>query len=229
MELNNIYSRTEIVLGKDNIEKIKKANVCICGIGGVGSYALEALARIGIGNITIIDKDVVDITNINRQIIATVENVGKPKVEEARKRITSINPNIIVKPIQTNINKENINEYITSKFDYVIDAIDDTEAKIALVKKCKEIGVQIISSMGTANKLDPLKLKVTDISKTEMCPLAKVIRKKLRQEGINKVKVVYSTEQAIETNTNILGSVPYVPSVAGLIIASEVVKDITST
>jgi len=228
VELKDIYSRTEIVLGKANLEKIKNANVCICGIGGVGSYTLEALARIGALHLTIIDKDVVDITNINRQIIATVDNVGKPKVEEAKKRITSINPNVTVETVQDTINKENINEYITDKFDYVVDAIDDVEAKISLIKRCKEINVQVISSMGTANKLDPLKLKVTDISKTEMCPLAKVVRKRLRQEGIEKVKVVYSTEQSVETNTNILGSVSYVPSVAGLIIASEVVKDITS-
>lgn len=226
MELNDIYSRTEIVLGKDNLEKIKNANICICGIGGVGSYTLEALARIGVSNLTIIDKDIIDITNINRQIIATVENVGNPKVEEAKKRIYSINPEINVLAIQDAINNENISEYITEKFDYVIDAIDDVEAKIAIIKRCKEINVRVISSMGTANKLDPLKLKVTDISKTEMCPLAKVVRKRLRQEGIDKVKVVYSTEQAVKTNTNVLGSVSYVPSVAGLIIAWKIVDDI---
>lgn len=226
MELNDIYSRTEIVLGKDNLEKIKNANICICGIGGVGSYTLEALARIGVLNLTIIDKDIIDITNINRQIIATVENVGNPKVEEAKKRTYSINPEINVLAIQDAINNENISEYITEKFDYVIDAIDDVEAKIAIIKRCKEINVRVISSMGTANKLDPLKLKVTDISKTEMCPLAKVVRKRLRQEGIDKVKVVYSTEQAVKTNTNVLGSVSYVPSVAGLIIAWKIVDDI---
>lgn len=228
MEINNIYSRTEIVLGKEKLEKIKDSNICICGIGGVGSYSLEALARVGVLNITIIDKDIVDITNINRQIIATVDNVGKSKVEESKKRIKNINPAINVKAIQDTVNDSNINKYITTQFDYVIDAIDDVEAKISLIKRCKEINIPIISSMGTANKLDPLKLKVTDISKTEMCPLAKIVRKRLRMEGINKVKVVYSTEQAIETNTKILGSVSYVPSVAGLIIASEVVKDITT-
>lgn len=226
MELHDIYSRTEIVLGKEKLEKIKKSNICICGIGGVGSYTLEALARIGVSNITIIDKDIVDVTNINRQIIATVENVGNPKVEEAKKRIHSINPEINVNAIQDTINKENINNYITEKLDYVVDAVDDVEAKISIIKRCKEINVKVISSMGTANKLDPLKLKATDISKTEMCPLAKVVRKRLRQEGIDKVKVVYSTEQAIKTNTNILGSVPYVPSAAGLIIASCIVNDL---
>ena len=192
----------------------------------MGSYALEALARIGVLHLTIIDKDIVDITNINRQIIATVDNVGKAKVEEAKKRISSINPDINITEIQVAINNDNVYEYITNKFDYIIDAIDDVEAKIALIKRCKEINVPVISSMGTANKLDPLKLKVTDISKTEMCPLAKVVRKRLRQEGIQKVKVVYSTEPSVKTNTNILGSVSYVPSVAGLIIASEVIKDI---
>ena len=226
MELNDIYSRTESVLGAEKLNRIKKSNICICGIGGVGSYTLEALARMGVSQLTIIDKDIVDITNINRQIIANVENVGNPKVEEAKKRIHSINPGINVFAIQDTINNENINKYITEKFDYVVDAIDDVEAKISLIKRCKEINVPIISSMGTANKLDPLKLKVTDISKTEMCPLAKIVRKKLRQEGIDKVKVVYSTEQAVKTNTNILGSVSYVPSVAGLIIASEIINDI---
>lgn len=227
MELENIYSRTEIVLGNQAIEKLKNANVCICGIGGVGSYALEALARIGIGNITIIDKDIVDVTNINRQIIATVDTVGNSKVDVALKRINSINPDINVHPIQVFVDENNVNEYITDKFDYVIDAIDSVDSKVALIKRCKEINVPVISSMGTANKLDPLKLKVTDISKTEMCPLAKIVRKRLRAEGIEKVKVVYSTEEAVKTNTNILGSVSYVPSVAGLIIASEVVKDMT--
>lgn len=228
MELNKIYSRTEIVLGKDNLEKIKNANICICGIGGVGSYTLEALARIGVSNLTIIDKDIVDITNINRQIIANVENVGNTKVEEAKKRVNAINPKINVYTIHDAINNDNINEYITDEYDYVVDAIDDVEAKIAIIKRCKAINVKIISSMGTANKLDPLKLKVTDISKTEMCPLAKVVRKRLRQEGIDKLKVVYSTEQAVKTSANVLGSVSYVPSVAGLVIASEIVKDITN-
>lgn len=226
--MEEIYNRTKLVIGDENLEKIKNANICICGIGGVGSYTLEALARIGVGKITIIDKDDVDVTNINRQLIATVDNVGKSKVEVAKKRTTSINPNIQVFAIKDNIDSFNIGEYITQDLDYVVDAIDSVDSKIALIKECKEKNVKIISSMGMANRLDPLQIKVADISKTEVCPLAKIVRKRLKDEGIEKVKVVFSTEPAIKTGSKELGSVSFVPSVAGLIIASEVVKDIIS-
>ncbi len=228
MDLEKIYDRTEIVLGKEKLEILKKSHVVICGIGGVGSYTLEALARIGVGHITVVDKDDVDVTNINRQIIATVDNVGNSKVEVAKKHVSLINPNIKVDSVKEFIDEANIPTYITKEVDYVVDAIDSTESKIALIKYCKEQDIKVISSMGTANKLDPLKLTVTDISKTEMCPLAKIVRKRLKEEGITKVKVVYSTEPAIKTNTTTLGSVSFVPSVAGLIIASEVVKDLTN-
>ena len=227
MDLEKIYHRTELVLGKQVIKKIKESKVCICGIGGVGSYVLEALARTGIGEITVIDKDDVDITNVNRQIIATVDNVGKSKVDEAVKRINSINPTIHINGIKEYIDESNIDKLITKDLDYVIDAIDSVDSKIAIIKRCKEIGVKVISCMGTANKIDPLKLTVTDIAKTEMCPLAKVVRKKLKEMNITKVKVVYSTEPAIKNNEGVLGSVSYVPSVAGLLIASEVIKDIS--
>ena len=205
---------------------LKNANVCICGIGGVGSYTLEALARVGIGNITIIDKDDVDITNINRQLIATVETVGKAKVEEAKKRINDINPSIKISSIKEFITPDNVSEYINQNYDYVIDAIDSVESKIAIIKICKEKNIKVISSMGMANRIDPLKIKIADIFKTEVCPLAKVVRKRLRQEGIKQVKVVYSAEEAIKPLSKELGSVSYVPSVAGLVIASEVVKDL---
>ena len=228
MDLEKIYDRTEIVLGKEKLEILKKSHVVICGIGGVGSYTLEALARIGVGHIIVVDKDVVDVTNINRQIIATVDNVGNSKVEVAKKRIELINPAIKVDAVKEFIDESNIPMYITKDVDYVVDAIDSTESKIALIKYCKKEDIKIISSMGTANKLDPLKLTVTDISKTEMCPLAKIVRKRLKEEGITKVKVVYSTEPAVKTNTTTLGSVSFVPSVAGLIIAAEVVKDLTN-
>lgn len=224
--MDSIYQRTELVIGKDNLEKLKNSNVCICGIGGVGSYVLEALARIGIGKITIIDRDNVDITNINRQLIATVDNVGNSKVEEAKKRINSINPQIQVTAIKNFIESNNVKKHITSDFDYVIDAIDSIESKIAIIKTCKQNNIRVISSMGMANRLDPLKLKIADISKTEVCPLAKVVRKKLREERIQKVKVVFSTEVAIKPDGRQLGSVSYVPATAGLVIASEVVKDI---
>ena len=224
--MDGIYQRTELIIGKENLEKLKNSKVCICGIGGVGSYVLEALARVGVGNITIIDKDNVDITNINRQLIATVDNVGNPKVTEATKRINSINPQIKVTSIKDFIDSSNVEEYITVDYDFVIDAIDSVESKIAIIKNCKKNDIKIISSMGMANRLDPLKIKVADISKTEICPLAKVVRKRLKEEEINNVKVVFSTENAIKTQGKELGSISFVPSTAGLIIASEVVKDI---
>ena len=224
--MDEIYQRTVLVIGEKNLEKIKNTNICICGIGGVGSYALEALARIGIGKITIIDNDNVDITNINRQLIATVDNVGKSKVEEAKKRIKSINPNIEVTAIQDFIDKTNVQKYITQDYDYVIDAIDSVESKIAVIKSCKENDIRIISSMGMANRLDPLKIKVTDIAKTEVCPLAKAVRKRLKEEGLHKVKVVFSTENVVKTNSKTLGSVSFVPSTAGLVIAAEIVNEL---
>lgn len=224
--MEEIYQRTELVIGKENVNNLKKSKVCICGIGGVGSYVLEALVRAGIGTIVIIDKDVVDITNINRQLVATVDNVGKDKVEEAKKRINSINPSIQVIAIKDYIDSTNVDRYIETDCDYVVDAIDSVESKISLIKRCKQIGIRIISSMGMANRLEPLKIKVADISKTEVCPLAKVVRKRLKEEGINKVKVVFSTEIAVKTKEKTLGSTSFVPATAGLIIASEVVKDI---
>ena len=226
--MEEIYNRTKLVIGEEKLQRIKDANVCICGIGGVGSYTLEALARIGVGKITIIDKDDVDITNVNRQLIATVDNVGKAKVEEAKKRIASINTNIQVRAIKDNIDSSNVSEYITQDLDYVVDAIDSVDSKIAIIKECKAKNIKIISSMGMANRLEPLQIKVADISKTEVCPLAKVVRRRLKDEGIQKVKVVFSTENAIKTGSKELGSVPFVPATAGLVIASEVVKDITS-
>jgi len=224
--VEEIYNRTLLLIGETNLQKIKNSKVCICGVGGVGSYVLEALARTGIGKITIIDKDDVDITNINRQLIATLDNVGKSKVEEAKKRIKSINPEIQITSIQDFIDDTNTEKYITSDYDYVIDAIDSVDSKIAIIKRCKQSGIKIISSMGMANRLDPLKIKIADIAKTEMCPLAKVVRKKLKEQGIQKVKVVFSTEVAIKSDGKKLGSVSFVPAVAGIVIASEVVRDI---
>ena len=224
--MEGIYQRTELLLGKDNLNKIKNSNVCIVGIGGVGSFVLEALARVGVGKITIIDKDVVDITNINRQLIATEKNIGKSKVDEAKKRINQINSEIKITAIQTFVDENNVDKYITKDYDYVIDAIDSVNSKICIIQKCKELGINIISCMGTANKVDPFSLKIADISKTEVCPLAKVIRKKLKELKISKVKVLFSTEVPKKNDSKILGSVSFVPSTAGLVIASEVVKDL---
>lgn len=225
--MSNIYQRTEQILGKDGLKKLTNSNVCIVGIGGVGSYTLEALARTGVGKITVIDKDLVDETNINRQLIATTKNIGESKVQAARRRVEQINPKISLTIIHDELNETNIDRYITNDYDYVVDAIDDVTAKIAIIKRCKQLNVKVISSMGTANKLDPTKLKVSDISKTEMCPLAKVVRKKLKAEGITKVKVVFSTEQA-KKQEGVLGSLAHVTGTAGLIIASEVIKELTA-
>jgi len=226
LNIDDIYQRTKLVIGSEALEKLKKSKVCICGIGGVGSYVIEALARIGIGNIIVIDKDKVDVTNINRQIIATVNNVDKPKVICAENKIKEINPNIKVEVVETFINEENIKESIDSSFDYVIDAIDTINSKVSLIKYCYESNINIISCMGMGNKMNPLDIKVADIYKTSVCPLAKIMRKRLKEENVKKLKVVYSEEIPIKNNEGILGSVSFVPSVAGLIIASEVVKDI---
>jgi len=224
--LEYFYQRTEILIGEEGFKKLKNSNVCICGIGGVGSFVFEALVRTGIGRITVIDKDVVDVTNINRQIIALRSTVGVNKVEVALKRAKDINENIKIKGLAENISVKNVDGLITKDYDYVIDAIDDVEAKVAIIKCCEKMNIKIISSMGMANRLDPLAIRVIDISKTESCPLAKIIRKKLREERIDKLKVVCSKETPLKINSKTLGSISYVPSVAGLIIASEVIKDL---
>lgn len=225
---NSIYHRTSILLGKDNIEKLKKSNVLICGVGGVGSYVLEALTRVGVGSITIVDKDIVDVTNINRQLIALNSTIGMDKVEVAKNRCKDINPDININALKIKIDSESISSiFSNTNFDYVVDCVDNIEAKVAIIRYANQYGLKCISSMGVANKLNPLEFKVADIYKTQMCPVAKIMRKKLKEIGIKKQKVVYSTEQPIKNSVdNTLGSVPFVPSVCGLIIASEVVKDI---
>lgn len=220
------YDRTEILIGKDNIEKLAKSKVAVFGVGGVGSYAVEALVRAGIGEITIVDADNVDVTNINRQLLATCDVVGQAKVDVLEKRILSINPTIKIHKICDFYNEENREKFFYQEYDYVVDAIDSIASKIDLIKYCYDNNIKIISSMGTANKLEPLKLKVADIKKTSVCPLAKIIRKKAKELGIEKLKVVYSEELPIKNDNNILGSISFVPSVAGLIIASEVIRDI---
>lgn len=226
MEKQDIFQKTKVLIGDEVFEKIYKANICLCGIGGVGSFSLEAIVRAGVGNITIIDQDVVDITNINRQIIALYSTIGLSKVEVAIKRVKDINSDIKINGIKTKLTLENVNKIITKDYNYVIDAIDDIDVKIAIIKRCKELDIPIISSMGMANRLDPLAIVISDVSKTEMCPLAKIIRKKLKEEKIYNVKVVYSKETPIKTNNKALGSISFVPSTAGLIIASEVIKDL---
>ena len=222
------FSRTEMLIGKENIEKLKESKVAIFGIGGVGSYVVEALTRAGIGKFILVDNDTVAISNLNRQIIATRKTIGRLKVDVAKERILEINPDACI---------ETYNEFFLPKsmdifdntVDYVVDCVDTVSAKIELVLRANKFNVPIISSMGTGNKLNPEMFEVTDIYKTSVCPLAKVMRKELRNKGIKKLKVVYSKEEPIKPVEGIdgtKGSISFVPSVAGLIIAGEVIKDI---
>ena len=242
----NQFSRTELLIGKEGIEKLHNAKVAIFGIGGVGSFVVEGLARAGIENFILVDNDTVCLTNLNRQIIATHKTIGKPKVEIAKQRILDINPNANVEIYQEFFMPDS-KEILDDTIDYIVDAVDTVTAKIELVIRANKLNIPIISCMGTGNKLDPTKFEVTDIYKTSVCPLAKVLRKELKSRGINKLKVVYSKEEPIkpyesienEYNTNsseiikndmakkqVPGSISFVPSVAGLIIAGEVIKDI---
>lgn len=221
--------RTELLIGKENIELLKNSKVAIFGCGGVGSYVVEALARAGIGKIVIVDHDEVDITNINRQLIATQDTIGKPKVEVEKSRILSINPDCEVITFQEFFTKES-RGIIDDSIDYIVDCVDTVTAKLEIIVQAKKIGVPVISAMGTGNKLDPTRFEVADIYKTSVCPLAKVMRKELRNRNIDFLKVVYSKEEPIkhEEESRTPGSISFVPSVAGLIIAGEVIKDIIS-
>ena len=225
--------RTENLIGKENVRKIQNSKVIVYGIGGVGSFVVEGLVRAGIGSIVLVDKDIVDVTNINRQIHANIHTIGKKKVEIMKDRILEINPNIDVKIFHLpDVQKENSNfneiDLIDSTINYVIDSVDTVKTKLALIEKSKELNIPIISSMGTGNKLEPTKLEIADISKTSVCPLARIIRKELKKKNIDKVKVLYSKEEPKKVNylETSPASISFVPSVAGLIIASEVIKDI---
>ena len=222
--MENQFSRTELIIGKEKIEILKKSKVAIFGIGGVGSYVVEGLARAGIGNFILVDKDVVSISNINRQIIATHGTVGKDKVDVAKKRILEINPDAKIEIYKEFFMPETTG-ILDDSIDYIIDAIDTVTAKIELIVRANNLNIPIISCMGTGNKLDPTRFEVSDIYKTSVCPLAKVMRKELKTRGIKKLKVLYSKEEAIKTEGNI-GSLSFVPSVAGLIISGEVIKDL---
>lgn len=229
MSLNQ-FSRTELLIGKEGIEKLNKAKVAIFGIGGVGSYVVEGLVRAGVGNFILVDNDTVLLTNLNRQLIATHKTLNMPKVEVAKQRILEINPNAKVETYQELFMPET-QGILDESIDYIIDCIDTVTAKIELVIRANKQNIPIISCMGTGNKLDPTKFEVTDIFKTSVCPLAKVMRKELKKRGIKKLKVVYSKEEPIKPAECAeekvkAGSVSFVPSVAGLIIASEVVKEL---
>ena len=224
----NQFSRTELLIGKEAVEKLQKAKVCVYGLGGVGSYAVEALARAGIGHLVLIDFDKYDITNINRQLDAKHSNIGKYKVDVMKERIIDINPTVVVeayKPDEIESGEESV---IDSSFDYVVDAIDTMSNKIKIIEKCKAENVRIITGTSAGNKLDPTKFEVADIYKTTVCPVCKVLRKELKQRNIKDLKVVYSKEEPIknESKEKTLGSISFVPSVMGLIMAGEVIKDI---
>ena len=226
----NQFSRTELLIGKEGTEKLQKAKVAIFGIGGVGSFVVEGIARAGVGNFILVDNDDICLTNLNRQIIATHKTLGMSKVEVAKQRILDINPNAKIEIRKEFFTKES-EEFIDKTVDYIIDCIDTVSSKIELVLRAKKLDIPIISSMGTGNKLDPTKFEITDIYKTSVCPLAKVMRKELKNRGIDKLKVVYSKEEPIKIKQNEeekckAGSISFVPSVAGLIIAGEVIKDL---
>lgn len=245
----NQFSRTELIIGKDGVQKLNNAKVAIFGLGGVGSYVLEGLVRAGIGHFILIDDDRVCLTNLNRQIIATKKTIGKYKVEVAKERVLDINPKAIVETKQVFFMPDT-EEFLDGSVDYIVDAVDTVTAKLELVERANRLNIPIISCMGTGNKLDPTRFEVTDISKTKICPLAKAMRKNLKKRGIEHLKVVYSQEEPItpdengensckencvcppgttrkcSTRNQVPGSISFVPSVAGLICAGEVIKDI---
>lgn len=246
----NQFSREALIIGEDNINKLHKSKVAIFGVGGVGSFVCEGLARAGVENFVIVDDDRVCLTNLNRQIIATYSTIAKYKVDVMKDRILDINPKCNVTTFKDFFSPESSHEMLDETVDYIVDAVDTVTAKIELIVTANKMNIPIISAMGTGNKLDPTKFEVSDIYKTEMCPLAKVLRKELRKRNIKKLKVVYSKEEPIKISnedensckTNCIcppgtkrkcsvrnqvpGSISFVPSVAGLIIAGEVVKDL---
>ncbi len=233
--MENQFERTELLFGKDGIKKLATSRVAVFGVGGVGGYAVEALARAGLGAIDLIDSDKVSVSNINRQIIATHKTVGKYKVDVMAERVADINPNIKVRAFRTFYLTETEEEFDFKNYDYIIDAVDTVTAKIAIVVNADKANTPIISSMGAGNKLDPTAFEVADIYETSVCPLAKVMRYELKRRGIKKLKVVYSKEKPIKPITlteggdlrkAVPGSVSFVPSIAGLIIAGEVIKDL---
>lgn len=226
--MSDQYSRTEMIIGTEAVEKIKAASVIVFGIGGVGSYVVEGLARAGIGKLVLVDNDVVDITNINRQLPALHSTLGLPKAQVMANRVKDINPECVVEAVECFFMPDTADTFDFKGFDYVVDAIDTVTGKLALIEKAYNEDVPVISSMGTGNKLEPSQFKITAIEKTKVCPLAKVMRKELKNRGIKGVKVLWSEEEPIkQEGVRTPGSISFVPSVAGLMIAGEVVRDIT--
>ncbi|MGI6182366.1 MAG: tRNA threonylcarbamoyladenosine dehydratase [Agathobaculum sp.] len=240
------FSRTELLLGSESLSRLRRARVAVFGIGGVGGYTVEALARSGIGTLDLIDDDRICLTNLNRQIIALHSTIGQYKVDAARQRVLDINPDAVVHTYQTFYMPDTAGQFDFSQYDYIVDAIDTVTAKLELAVRAQQAGTPIISSMGTGNKLDPTAFAVTDIYKTSMCPLARVMRRELKKRGVKRLKVVYSTEEALSPadacsedaagspdavrtgapRRQIPGSTAFVPAVAGLIIAGEVIRDL---
>lgn len=230
----NQFSRSELLLGRAGMDKLKNSRIAVFGIGGVGGHAAEALARTGVGRLDLFDNDTVSLTNVNRQIVATLDKVGEYKVDVMKERIAQINPEAEVNAYRCFFMPDNSAEFDFTKYDYVIDAVDTVTAKLELVMKCREANVPIICSMGAGNKLDATAFEVADIYKTSVCPLARVMRNELRKRGVKKLKVVYSQEPPMTPLPSdedcakkvVPGSVAFVPSVAGLILAGEVIKDL---
>lgn len=218
------FSRSSRILGESKMEKLNKSSVIVFGIGGVGGAVLEALVRGGVGTVAVVDKDTVDITNINRQIIATNDNIGEKKVDVAEKRALSINPDINFTKYDLFYLPETANEIDLSKFDFIVDAIDNVTAKLELIEIANELNVPIISSMGTGNKLHPELFEIADINKTSVCPLARVMRRELKNRGIKKLTVVYSKEEPIKTESSVPGSTSFTPPIAGYLMASYVIN-----
>ena len=235
--MQDAFSRMEIILGSEGVDKLSKAKIAVFGLGGVGSYVVEALARCGVASLTLVDNDSFSLTNINRQLYALRSTIGKSKVMVAKERIRDIDENILVNTYETFYNEDTADMFDFRAFDYVVDAIDTVTSKLLLIERAKACHVPVISCMGTGNKLDPSKFEITDISKTSVCPLAKVMRAELRKRGIRKVKVLYSREKPMKpladngerkgtTDRPVPGSISFVPSVAGLMIAGEVIRDL---
>ena len=229
------FLRTQMILGQEAVGRLHHSHVAVFGLGGVGSYAVEALARSGIGELTLVDQDTISESNINRQLFALHSTVGRPKAEVAAERCRDINPDIIVHPIQATYDAAHRDEFFCARYDYIVDAIDLVSCKLDLIQQAMERSIPILSALGTGNKLDPALLEITDISKTSGCPLARVMRKELRARGIHHLKVVFSPEQAADTQQleapppgrrSVPASVAWVPSVAGLMMAGTVVRDL---
>ena len=232
----NQFSRTELLIKSEGIEKLKNSKIAVFGIGGVGSFVVEGLVRAGVGNFVLIDDDKICLTNLNRQIIATRKTIGKYKVDVAKERILEINPDAKVETYQEFYMPDSKTNIINKEIDYVIDCVDTVTAKIEIIEQCKKLNIPVISSMGTGNKLDPSKFEITDIFKTSICPLAKVMRRELKKRGIKSCPVLYSLEkptkpkkenEEITKKTNVPGSSPFVPSVGGIMIAYWIFQDIT--